>query len=414
MSTLESTIPHTRATTELSASGRGFTILLVDDEKVVRLVAKRRLKKLNHRILEAENGREALGILEREAVDLVMSDWMMPELDGPDLCQAIKQDERWRSVYFILLTALDQPAQIAEGLSRGADDFLPKSASNQEILARVETGLRARQLQLDLEESYRVISQKQAQLDAELSSASEFVKSLLPVPGYVVPGIRLTWEFLPSSQLGGDLFQVARWGEDHLGIMVLDMSGHGTGPALRAVSLAIWFKGEHIAQSFPSFDPGEIVTRLNTENPMSEQGDYFTIWVGVLQLSTRILRFASAGHPGAILVRKDVSSVVLGEKTWPTGFSPDEIYSTNSISLANHDRLYVFSDGIYEVVNEADEIWGRQRLRSTLESVSTRPMKLGLESLIQISRSWQADGIFGDDVALIGLELTEVSQDTHP
>ena len=387
--------------------GNAYTILLVDDEKLVRMVAKRRLNKLHHRMLEAENGREALDILQREKVDLVLSDWMMPELDGPGLCKAIKQDDRFRSIHFILMTALDQPAQIAEGLSRGADDFLPKSASDQEILARVGAGLRARQLRLDLEESYRVITEKQAQLDAELYSASEFVRSLLPNPGEVAPGIRLAWEFLPSSQLGGDLFQVARWGDDHLGIMVLDMSGHGTGPALRAVSLAMWFKGEHIVQHFPDYDPGQIVTRLNAENPMTEQGDYFTIWVGVLQLSTGILRFASAGHPGSILVRSNGPSVVLGGKTWPVGFSPDETYITESITLAGKDRLYLFSDGIYEVVNVQNEIWGRQRLQTALEGVYKRAMKLGLKSVIHSSRSWQANGDFGDDVALIGLELNE-------
>ena len=133
-------------------SGKAYTILFVDDEKLVRMVAKRRLSKLNHRMVEAENGREALDVLEREKVDLVLSDWMMPELDGPGLCKAIKQDERFRSIHFILMTALDQPAQIAEGVTRGADDALPKAASDQEILDRVLAGLRARQLFLDLEE----------------------------------------------------------------------------------------------------------------------------------------------------------------------------------------------------------------------------------------------------------------------
>jgi sigma-B regulation protein RsbU (phosphoserine phosphatase) len=383
-----------------------YTILLVDSEKLVRMVAKRRLSVLSHRILEAENGKEALDILSRETVDLVLSEWMMPELDGPGLCEAMKKDDRFRSIHFILMTALDQPAQIAEGLSRGADDFLPKTASNEEILARVRAGLRTRQLFIELDESYRVISEKQAQLNAELLSAGDFVRSLLPRPGGVARGIQLSWEFLPSSQLGGDLFQVAQWGDDHLGIMVLDMSGHGTGPALRAVSLAMWFKGEHIAQTFPGFDPGEMVTQLNAENPMTDQGDYFTIWVGVLQLSTRILRYASAGHPGSILIRKDEPSMVLGGQTWPTGFSPDAIYHTHTINLMEKDRLYVFSDGIFEVVNREDEVWGRERLKDTLEKISNRTMTVGLKNLIQKSRSWQADGIFGDDVALIGLELT--------
>jgi sigma-B regulation protein RsbU (phosphoserine phosphatase) len=138
---------------------------------------------------------------------------------------------------------------------------------------------------------------------------------------------------------------------------------------------------------------------------MTDQGDYFTVWVGVLQLSTRVLRFASAGHPGSILVRNDTGSVVLGGKTYPTGFSPDEIYRTESITLADKDRLYLFTDGIYEVVNGEDEIWGKHRLQKALESIYTRSLKSGLKSLIDFSRSWQVDGIFGDDVALIGLEL---------
>ncbi len=391
---------------DLHHEGALYTILLVDDEKIVRMVAKRRLGKLNHRLLEAENGREALAILEEERVDLVLSDWMMPELDGPGLCEAMKQDDRFRSIHFILMTALDQPSQIAEGLTRGADDFLPKSASDQEILARVHAGLRARQLFLDLEESYHVITEKQTQLDNELNSASDFVRSLLPQPGEVAQGIRLSWEFLPSSQLGGDLFQVAQWGDDYTGIMVLDMSGNGTGPALRAVSLAMWFKGAHVAQSFPNFDPGEIVTCLNAENPMTDQGDYFTIWVGVFQHSTGVLRYASAGHPGSILVRDHAPSEVLGKKSWPTGFSPDEIYETDSIILKDKDRLYLYSDGIYEVMNAEDEIWGKDRLQKALEKAYSRSMKLGLKSLIHESRAWQADGIFGDDVALIGLEFT--------
>jgi sigma-B regulation protein RsbU (phosphoserine phosphatase) len=143
---------------------------------------------------------------------------------------------------------------------------------------------------------------------------------------------------------------------------------------------------------------------------MTDRGDYFTVWVGVLQLSTRVLRFASAGHPGSILVRNDGGSVVLGGKTYPTGFSPDEIYHTESITLADKDRLYLFTDGIYEVVNGEDEIWGKHRLQKALESVYTRALKSGLKSLIHSSRSWQVDGIFGDDVALIGLELNEESK----
>ena len=391
---------------QCGTKGRDYTLLLVDDEKLVRIVMKQRLAQLHLRVLEAENGKEALELLQREAVDLIVSDWMMPELDGLGLCKAVKGSDQFQSIQFILMTALDQPQQLAEGLACGADDFLLKSATDQEILARIGAGLRSRELHLNLEESYRLIAEKQSELDSEIHSASEFVRTLLPVSGEVAPGIQLGCEFLPSALLGGDLFQVAQWGEDYLGLMVLDMSGHGIGPALRAVSLSIQFKREHIASYFPSYDPGEIVTRLNAENPMTDQGEYFTIWVGVLQLSTSVLRYASGGHPGALLIRKEGPSVTLGGKTWPVGFSPDETYETHSMTLSKGDRLYVFSDGIYEVINAKEEIWGTSRLQETMEKVYTRSLRLGLKHILQTSRSWQADGIFSDDVALIGLDIS--------
>lgn len=390
---------------ETPSSDSVYTILLVDDDKLGRMVAKRRLSKLKYRILEASNGKEALGVLERESVDLVLSDWMMPELEGPELCEAIKRDERYRRIHFILMTTLDQPAKIAEGLSRGADDFLAKTASEQEIISRVKAGLRARQLMFDLAESNRLLAQKQAELHSELRSASDFVRSLLPQRGELVPGVQLDWEILPSSHLGGDLFQATRWGDDHIGLMVLDMSGHGIGAALRAVSLAMFFKGEHIQKTFPTYDPGEIVTFLNRKYPLTEEGDYFTLWIGVWQCSTRLLRYASAGHPGSILVKPDRPSVVLGGRSWPIGFSIEGVYQTNSVPVHGGNRLYLYSDGLYEVMNTHGEIWGRKRLQETFEEVAKRELKWGLNSIIEKSRAWSVQGNFEDDVALLGLEF---------
>jgi phosphoserine phosphatase RsbU/P len=381
------------------------TILLVDDEKISRMVAKRRFEKLNYRILEARNGKEALAILEREKVDLILSDWIMPGLDGPGLCEAIKGDERYHTIHFIMMTALDQPENIGEGLRRGADDFLLKSSSDHEIISRVSAGLRARRLMLDLAEANRLLIKKQTELDAELRLASDFVESLLPRPGKFVPGVRLDWKILPSSHLGGDLFQVAKWGDDHVGLMILDMSGHGIGAALRAVSLAIFFNGEHIQNSFPSYDPGEIVTFLNQQNPMTEEGNYFTIWVGVWQCSTRLLRYASAGHPGSILVKTDRASEVLGGHSWPIGFSMEAVYRTESVTVQAGERVYLFSDGIYEVMNAHGEIWGRKRLQQALEGVADRQMMWGLENIIEKSRAWNNQRFFEDDVALLGVEF---------
>ncbi|MGB0911702.1 MAG: response regulator, partial [Nitrospirales bacterium] len=87
---------------------------------------------------------------------------------GLELCEAVKFDEQLSSTYIILMTALDEPAQIAEGLTRGADDFLTKSASEEEISARVKAGLRTCHLIKNLAQSHEVILAQQQALDDEL------------------------------------------------------------------------------------------------------------------------------------------------------------------------------------------------------------------------------------------------------
>jgi len=165
------------------------------------------------------------------------------------------------------------------------------------------------------------------------------------------------------------------------------------------------FNVEHIQTNFPSYDPGEIVTFLNRKHPMTDEGDYFTIWLGVWQRSTHLLRYACAGHPGSILVKADRTSSVLGGRSWPIGFSPEGDYETESVIVQAGDRLYLFSDGIYEVMNTHGEIWGRKRFQEALEGVAHREMMQGLTEMIEKSSAWNNQGVFEDDVALLGLEF---------
>lgn len=381
------------------------TILLVDDEKLARMVTRRRLERLGHRILEAEHGKQALEMLEANGVDLIISDWMMPEMDGPTFCEAVKAHEKFRSIPIILMTALDQPAQIAEGLRRGADDFLTKAASDQEVTARVNAGLRTHRLIGDLEDSYAVIAEKQREMDAELKSAAHFVTSLLPKAGEVASGVQLAWEFIPSLGLGGDLFQVAQWGDEYLGLAILDMSGHGIGPALRAVSLAMKFRADHMAQTHPTYDPGEIVATLNKENPLTDDGEYFTLWVGALHLPTRRLRFATAGHPAVVLTRDGQPLQQVGAKTWPIGFGIEEEYVSQEVSLLPGDRLYLFSDGVYEVFSPDGKLWDREGFEEACQAVHTKPLEKGLQWVVQQAKAWQRQETFADDVALVGIEI---------
>jgi sigma-B regulation protein RsbU (phosphoserine phosphatase) len=102
-------------------------ILIADDASDAREILRRLLKRRGHEVVTASNGREARGILERESIRLMISDWMMPEIDGPELCRRVRSAQWGHYVYFILLTARYDKEDLIEGMTAGADDLLTKS-----------------------------------------------------------------------------------------------------------------------------------------------------------------------------------------------------------------------------------------------------------------------------------------------
>ncbi|OQW50769.1 MAG: hypothetical protein A4C66_14120, partial [Nitrospira sp. HN-bin3] len=280
------------------------TVLVVDDEPTARVALAARLKRLGYRVLQAGDGKAGLDLLRRERPDLTILDWMMPEMDGPSFCETVRRDPALLSSQILMMTGNDQPEQIAEGLARGADDFLSKAASKYEITARVQAGIRAAGLIRRLEDVTAEIRQKQEALEQELQSAARYVESLLPASGPVVPGVRMARLYRPSLALGGDLFNLVPWSDDFLGLYLLDASGHGVSPALRSSAFATFLRRDSLMRHVGSNDPGAILTEANKQFPLTERGHYFTIVFASLDLRCRILSYASAGHGGALLHRR--------------------------------------------------------------------------------------------------------------
>lgn len=394
-------------------------ILLVDDDEITRIGMAGRLKRLGYRVIEAVDGSAGLAAIRVHRPDLVILDWMMPGMDGPNVCEAIRADPELRSSQVVLMTAHDRPEQIAEGLSRGADDFLSKAASKQEVLARVQASLRSSALvreiertRDDLDRSHKLLSAKQHELESELQSAAAFVSAQLPLPGIPAPGIAMHWAYQPSLALGGDLFQVCPWGPDALGLYILDASGHGVAAALRAVGLMSFLREDNLVKAVGSFDPGAIVNEANRRFPLTQDGEYFTLWVGRLDLKSYTLYYATAGHGGAFLHANSGESRWLASASLPLGFDPASTFESSRTQLQLHDRLYLLSDGIYEAPSTTGELWGRQRLQATLEEHRSSSLVHSITETMAIAHQWLGGDIFPDDVALLGLEIQDRSS-TH-
>ena len=389
------------------------TILLVEDELVTRTSMAARLTRLGYRVLEAENGRVGLDVAKRERPDLLVVDWMMPEMDGPTFCEAVRRDPLLKSSQLLLMTSHDQPAQIAEGLARGADDFLSKSASKHEITARVLAGLRASRLVRELEttgnelaSSLLLLQRKQEETEADLQTAAAFIQSQLPPQGAPVPGIALAWEYQPSLLLGGDLFGVMAIDADNLGLYILDASGHGVAAALRSVSLMTFLRVHNILQLLGSYDPEKVLFEANRRFPLSADGEYFTLWVGQLHLPTRSLSYASAGHPGALLSSAQRPSRWLTRSSFPLGFDPSAQFASDRLFLKPADRLFLLSDGIYEVPSSSGELWGRERFQEVIDAGRQTSLSATIASSFSAARGWQQTQHFPDDAAVVGIELT--------
>ncbi len=125
-------------------------ILVVDDDQYIRLILQKRFTSKGYSVLVAEDGEQGLKVAKADPPDLIISDWMMPKMDGLEFCRLAKQDEKLRFTYFIILTARDTQDAKIEGIETGADDFVTKPFNDRELLTRVRAGLRINALQKEI------------------------------------------------------------------------------------------------------------------------------------------------------------------------------------------------------------------------------------------------------------------------
>jgi DNA-binding response OmpR family regulator len=126
------------------------TILVADDDEFIRLYLKKRLTGQGYTVISAVDGEEAFAMAQEHQPEVIVSDWMMPKMDGIELCHKIKADGRLRFTYFIFLTARDKQDDKINSMDEGADDYLAKPFQDKELLARINVGVRITALQKEL------------------------------------------------------------------------------------------------------------------------------------------------------------------------------------------------------------------------------------------------------------------------
>ncbi|KPL01077.1 MAG: response regulator receiver protein [candidate division Zixibacteria bacterium SM23_73_3] len=148
-------------------------ILIAEDDNISRKILQTVLTKDGNDVIAVEDGLKALEWLQKETPDMLITDWMMPDLDGLELCRRVRALNLSGYVYIILLTALTEKKRIIEGLDAGADDYVTKPYDRTELLARVRAGKRVIQLEKSLRQKNKELSEAFAQIKQ--------LKGILPI-----------------------------------------------------------------------------------------------------------------------------------------------------------------------------------------------------------------------------------------
>lgn len=370
-------------------------ILVIDDDPTIRILLKRAFSSSGYSVEIAENGLEGIEKAEKCKPALIICDWLMPHLSGLEVCQWVKKNPSLTTTFFILMTSRVAVEDKVKGLDVGADDFICKPIDLQELKARVRAGLRLYQLSKDL------ATQKQL-LETELSEAAEYVSSLLP-DFLESKKLTITYKFIPSLHLGGDIFDYFFLDDQHLIFYLLDVSGHGLKAALPSISILNLLRSRALG-IINYYSPSEVLYHLNNNFQMTDKNDkYFTIWYGVLNVTTGDLTYSSAGHPPCILFREDSVNncfpITLKTQSLPIGMFPNITYQDSLINVGNSANLYLFSDGIYEVTNQDNEILGLDNFIKILFQ-----SKNDLKTILDLLRNYHKSFDFPDDLSIIHLK----------
>lgn len=390
------------------ASARPVTVLLIDDQAIVAESVRRMLAPETDIVFHyCQEPAKAIETANKVQPTVILQDLVMPDIDGLQLVKFFRANKATRDVPMIVLSSKEEPAIKAQAFALGANDYLVKLPDKLEVIARIRYHSRGYVALLERNEAYERLAESQAELAAEIATAARYVKSLLPEK--LTGPISTDWKFVPSASLGGDMFGYHWLDKDHLATYLLDVSGHGVGSSLLAVSAANVLSSRSLADT-DFRDPGSVLSGLNGVFQMERQDNkYFTIWYGVFNKVNRSLAYSNGGHPDVLLhTGPNAASGTLHQLASTDsliGMLPEGIpFETKTVELGPYARLLLYSDGVFEVEGPSGVMWQFPEFVTFVSGLLPAGDSL-IERIFAKSRELRGQDQFADDFSLVEIRL---------
>jgi sigma-B regulation protein RsbU (phosphoserine phosphatase) len=397
-------------------------VLVVDDSRVQRHILAASLRQWGFSVDEADSGHSGLQQCHIRPPDLVLSDWMMPGMDGLEFCQQFRRLPRESYGYFILLTSKTEKDAVARGLDCGADDFLTKPVDTAELRARINAGQRV----LSMERELHAKSQRLAgaldelqnlydAIDRDLVQARKIQESLVPERYRAYGKTQISMLLKPCGHVGGDLVGHFRPGKNRLGLYSIDVSGHGITSALMTARIASYLSGRYLDQNialsrrlerFFVMRPPSEVARILNDRLLSDAGveEYFTMVYATIDLRSGRVHMVQAGHPHPVIHRADGKIEFVGKGGLPIGLIPGAQYDSFEVTLAPGDRLLLCSDGFTESEDTSGEMLGEDGLVKMLQHHAGRHGPEFLDDMFWQLSQREGTAAMADDVSAVLLD----------
>lgn len=376
-------------------------VLIVDDAKTNIDILVDALRG-EYKLSVALDGAAALRSVEKSPPDLVLLDIVMPGLDGYEVCRRLRAHEPTRDVPVMFLSSLEDVKNKALGFEVGGNDYLTKPFEVLEIKARVRSLLKAKAYADAIHEA----------MARDLRIAREIQMGILPADLAAATkgtGLDVHAVIEPARQVGGDLYEVLRVSDRRVVVALGDVSGKGIPAALfMAVAVTVL---RTLARRIA--EPDEILRLLNDE--LAEQnprGMFVTLQCLVFDLEHRRVSCAGAGHHQLVVVSPGrPPRLACASSGRPAGLMLHNPIERETLALEPGDIFVLFSDGVSEAMNPAEDFYGEERLLAALATASgATPAEMVTRVLADV-RAFTAGAKQSDDITLLAVQYHPLKLD---
>ncbi|WP_263142721.1 two-component system response regulator RssB [Pseudomonas sp. RIT-PI-AD] len=383
------------------------TLLIIDDDEVVRASLAAYLEDSGFHVLQASNGLQGLQVFEREHPDLVVCDLRMPQVDGLELIRRIGEMESETPV--IVVSGAGVMSDAVEALRLGAADYLIKPLEDLVVLehsvrrALDRSNLRTenRRYREKLETANRELQASLHLLQEDQNAGRQVQMNMLPVTPWKVDGLKFAHQIIPSLYLSGDFVDYFRVDERRVAFYLADVSGHGASSAfvtvlLKFMTTRLLYESRRNG-TLPEFKPSEVLGHINRGLINCKLGKHVTMLGGVIDESANTLTYSIGGHLPLPILFAEGEARYLEGRGLPVGLFNEASYDDHVLDMPTAFSLTLLSDGILDLL-PGDTLKEKEALLPKLVSSAEGSLD-GLRQVFGLAKL----GEMPDDIALLVL-----------